>query len=88
LKRAGGRARAHAIGTGHKGLLILRRFHLRRLWRVNCEALLTATGQNLKRLLSKRGWGRRSLPGGATLAVPQAITQLADLFVVVWVGLY
>jgi Transposase DDE domain len=66
----------------------LRRFRLRRLWRVNCEALLTATGQNLKRLLSKRGWGRRPLPSGATLAVPQATTQLADLFVVVWVGLY
>jgi transposase len=64
----------------------LRRFRLRRLWRVNCEALLTATGQNLKRLLSKRGWGRRPLPSGATLAVPRATTQLADLFVVAWVG--
>lgn len=29
----------------------LRRFRLRRLWRVNCEALLIAAGQNLKRLL-------------------------------------
>jgi transposase len=47
----------------------LRRFRLRRLWRVNCEALLTATGQNLKRLLSKRGWGRRPLPSGAALEV-------------------
>jgi Transposase DDE domain len=65
----------------------LRRFRLRRLWRVNCEALLTATGQNLKCLLSKRGSGRRPLPSGATLAVPQATTQLADLFVMVWVGL-
>jgi hypothetical protein len=64
----------------------LRRFRLRLLWRVNCEALLTATGQNLKRLLSKRGWGRRPLPSGATLAVPQGATQLADLFVVVWAG--
>jgi hypothetical protein len=33
----------------------LRRFHLRRLWRVNCEALLIAAGQNLKRLLRERG---------------------------------
>ncbi len=36
----------------------LRRFRLRRLWRVNTEALLVATGQNLKRWLSKMGWGR------------------------------
>ena len=43
----------------------LRRFRLRRLWRVNCEALLIAAGQNLKRLLSQRGWGRRPLPSGA-----------------------
>jgi len=43
----------------------LRRFRLRGLAKVNGEALLTATGQNLKRLLSKRGWGRRPWPGGA-----------------------
>jgi hypothetical protein len=48
----------------------LRRFRLRRLWRVNCEALLTAAGQNLKRLLAKRGWGRRPLPSGTALAIP------------------
>jgi len=47
----------------------LRRFRLRGLWRVNSEALLTAAGQNLKRLLTKRGWGRRPLPSGAVLAV-------------------
>ena len=45
----------------------LRRFRQRRLWRVNCEALLIAAGQNLKRLLSKRGWGRRPLPSGAAI---------------------
>ncbi|GAC1466917.1 MAG: hypothetical protein PVSMB1_16100 [Gemmatimonadaceae bacterium] len=33
----------------------LRRFRLRGLLRVNGEALLTASGQNLKRLLSKAG---------------------------------
>jgi hypothetical protein len=33
----------------------LRRFRLRSLWRVNCEALLVAAGQNLKRLLTQRG---------------------------------
>lgn len=64
----------------------LRRFRLRRLWRVNCEALLTAAGQNLKRLLSKRGWGRRPLPSGAALAIPTTTTLFANL-VVVWVVL-
>jgi hypothetical protein len=46
----------------------MRRFRLRRLWRVNTEALLIASGQNLKRLLQKRGWGRRPFPGGAAAA--------------------
>ncbi len=41
------------------------RFRLRRLRRVNIEAQLIAAGQNLKRLLSRRGWGRRHFPGGA-----------------------
>ena len=40
----------------------MRRFRLRRLWRGNCEALVIAAGQNLKRLLQKRGWGRRPFP--------------------------
>ena len=43
----------------------MRRFRLRRLWRVNCEALLRAAGQNLKRLLKKRGWGRHPYPAEA-----------------------
>ncbi len=43
----------------------LERFRLRMLEKVNIEALVTATGQNLKRLLSWRGWGRRWWPGGA-----------------------
>lgn len=47
----------------------LRRFRLRRLWRVNREALLIAAGQNLKRLLTQCGWGRRPLPSGAACAV-------------------
>jgi len=61
----------------------LRRFRLRGLWRVNSEALLTATGQNLKRLLTKRGWGRRPLPSGAALAVTQPHCLIAC---VVWDG--
>ena len=43
----------------------LGQFRLRGLVKVNGEALLTATGQNLKRLLSSRGWGRRPFPSGA-----------------------
>ena len=43
----------------------LRRFRLRGLEKVNSEALLIAAGQNLKRLLSRSGWGRRPFPSGA-----------------------
>jgi Transposase DDE domain len=46
----------------------MRRFRLRRLWRVNSEALLLAAGQNLKRLLQQRGWGRRPFPDGGAAA--------------------
>jgi Transposase DDE domain len=46
----------------------LRRFRLRERWRVNCEGLRIATGQNLKRLLRKRGWGRRPFPAEALCA--------------------
>jgi Transposase DDE domain len=46
----------------------MRRFRLRQLWRVNCEALVRAAGQNLKRLLKQRGWGRRPWPEGAANA--------------------
>jgi transposase len=54
----------------------MRRFRLRRLWRVNCEALIIATGQNLKRLLQKRGWGRRPFPTEAVMAVPLPASPL------------
>ena len=43
----------------------MERFRLRMLEKVNIEGLLIAAGQNLKRLLSWRGWGRRWWPGGA-----------------------
>jgi hypothetical protein len=36
--------------------------------RVNCEALMRATGQNLKRLLKKHGWGRHPFPVEALCA--------------------
>jgi transposase len=57
----------------------LRRFRLRGLWKVNAEALLIATGQNLKRLLRKRGWGRRPWPNGAP-AAPFARPQAPKSF--------
>jgi len=51
----------------------LRRFRLRGLEKVNIQAQLIAAGQNLKRLLSKRGWGRRPWPcGAAGLVLPAA----------------
>ena len=59
----------------------------RRLWKVNIEALLIATGQNLKRLLRKRGWGRRPWPNEApeALRTRRSLPQwpLADLMVTV-----
>jgi transposase len=51
----------------------MRRFRLRRLWRVNTEALMRAAGQNFKRLLKKRGWGRRPWPEGAVGARSQGL---------------
>lgn len=44
----------------------LQRFRLRSPERVNIQAHLIAAGQNLKRILSKRGWGRHPWPCGAT----------------------
>jgi len=51
----------------------LRRFRLRGLEKVNSEAVLIAAGQNLKRLLSWRGWGRRPFPSGAAGVVLPAL---------------
>jgi hypothetical protein len=59
----------------------MRRFRLRRLWRVNCEALMRAAGQNLKRLLTQRGWGRRPCPAEAVFCFfLTACRQLTRLF--------
>ncbi len=47
----------------------MRQFRLRGLAKVNMEGLFVAAGQNLKRLLSAKGWGRRPWPdGGAGFA--------------------
>jgi hypothetical protein len=42
----------------------MRQFRLRGLQKVNMEGLFIAAGQNLKRLLSANGWGRRPWPDG------------------------
>ena len=49
----------------------LRRFRLRRLGNVNIEALLVASGQNLKRWIRTTGWGHRWGPAGY-LSTPQS----------------
>ena len=46
----------------------LDRFRLRSLSRVNIQTLLIAAGQNLKRYLAARGWGRRQGPTGSLWA--------------------
>lgn len=56
----------------------LRRFRLRGLEKVNGEALLIAAGQNLKRLLSRGGWGQRPWPGGAAAPVRLAPSLAAS----------
>jgi hypothetical protein len=48
----------------------LRRLRLRGLLKANIPRLLIAAGQNLKRLLAARGWGRRHAPCGSLLALP------------------
>lgn len=50
----------------------LERFRLRSLHKVNIQGVFTAAGQNLKRLLSSKGWGRRFGPNGwsVVLALP------------------
>ena len=54
----------------------LRKFRLRGLWKVNCEGLLVAAGQNLKRWLSRTGWGRRYGPAGrGLLALPHGAAR-------------
>jgi hypothetical protein len=55
----------------------LRQFRLRGLDNVNMEALLVATGQNLKRWLAKAGWGRRHGPQGSLLVRSTAPVRAA-----------
>ena len=48
----------------------MRRFRLRTLWRVNAEATVIATGQNIKRLLDFSGRGPRKLAQVEALRPP------------------
>jgi len=48
----------------------LRRLRLRGLMNANIQGLLIAAGQNLKRFLAARGWGRRNAPCGSLVALP------------------
>jgi hypothetical protein len=50
----------------------LRQFRLRGLWKVNTEGLMVAAGQNLKRLLTYKGWGKQQGPAGWGAGVPLA----------------
>ncbi|HZB82584.1 MAG TPA: transposase [Rubrobacteraceae bacterium] len=49
----------------------MRRFRLRRLEKVNIEALLVASGQNIKRLLAAKDRGPRSLAQAAALRLSE-----------------
>jgi transposase len=62
----------------------LRRFRLRGSPKVNMEGLRIAAGQNLKRYLSTRGWGRRWGPGGSLVAPPNL--RFARLLLPAWWG--
>jgi transposase len=54
----------------------LRRLRLRGLQNANIQGLLIAAGQNLKRLLSRSGWGRRPFPSGAAGVARSALPPL------------
>jgi transposase len=54
---------------------VLRRFRLRRLEKVNIEALLIACRQNIKRLVAARERGPRKLAQAATLRPPDPLSR-------------
>ncbi len=53
----------------------MRRFRLRRLEKVNIEALLIASGQNIKRLVAARERGPRKLAQAAALRPPDLVSR-------------
>jgi hypothetical protein len=54
----------------------MRRFRLRRLWRVNVEALVIAAGQNIKRLLDSSGRRPRKMAQAQALRPPASTTSV------------
>jgi transposase len=58
----------------------LRRLRLRGLMNANIQGLLIAAGQNLKRFLAARGWGRRYAPCGSLLALPREPQRLSTVY--------
>ncbi len=63
----------------------LEKFRLRRLQKVNIQGVLTAAGQNLKRLLSFRGWGRRFGPSGWSVVLALPVPSLvSSVFGTIW----
>ena len=55
----------------------LRQLRLRGLLNANIQGLLIAAGQNLKRFLAARGWGRRHAPCGSLVALPRQPQSLS-----------
>jgi hypothetical protein len=55
----------------------LRRLRWRSLVNANIHGLLIAAGQNLKRFLAVRGWGRRHAPCGSLLALPRELGEFS-----------
>lgn len=56
----------------------LRRLRLRGLLNANIQGWLIAAGQNLKRFLAAKGWGRRHAPCGSLVALPIEPLGLSD----------
>jgi len=56
----------------------LRRFRLRRLEKVNIEALLIASGQNIKRLVAARERGPRKLAQAEALRPPDPVSRCSS----------
>lgn len=63
----------------------LRRFRLRRLWRVNVEALMIAAAQNLKRLLKWHGRGIRPASGIAAALPSRGAETSRVAWIIAWI---
>jgi transposase len=58
----------------------LRRFRLRGLLNANIQGLLIAAGQNLKRFLAAKGWGRPHAPCGSLVVLPRELGRLSSVY--------